>query len=229
MTAGPTPGARGLERAVGKGRPHAWGGRCLATLLCLGLQTAPLFGFGSTNSAAEAIPQLRPAKAEIPATFWEEHGLVTVVGGVLSLLLLAVVVWLLTRPKPVAPPPPEAVARRALESLRARPEDDVVLSRVSRILRQYLVALFDLSRDQMTTTEFCGVLRAHPRIGSELAGLATEFLRRCDERKFAPKAPAEALRAVDAALNLIVIAERRGAGEPEPGRGAPGEEHRSKS
>jgi hypothetical protein len=165
--------------------------------------------YSATNSTEEPIPMLRPPKGELPPAFWEEYGLITVVGGLLSLLLMAVVVWLLTRPKPVVAPLPRALAHRALESLRGKPEDGLVLSRVSRVLRHYFIGAFGLPPEQLTTAEFCVVLDAHPGVGAELASAAADFFHRCDERKFSPLPPPGALGAVDAALRLIETAESR--------------------
>ena len=49
------------------------------------------------------IPPLRPPHAELPPTFWEQHGLWVIVAGSRSLLaLVGAAVWCLLRPKPPA-------------------------------------------------------------------------------------------------------------------------------
>ena len=202
-------------RTRGMGKLTAWQCRLAAWVLVV-LPIVQAWGTG--NATEEAIPKLRPPKSEMAPTFWEDYGLAAVVGGFLSLMLLAVVVWLLTRPKPVAATPPETLARRSLESLRGQPEDGLLLSRVSRILRRYLSAAFGLPPEQMTTTEFCVVLSAHPRVGTAIAGTAADFFRRCDERKFAPLPPPGALGAVETALKLVETAEQQLAAQPERGR-----------
>jgi hypothetical protein len=168
-------------------------------------------------TSPDALPNLRPPKDELPPTFWEEYGLMALVAGVLSLLLLAAVVWLVTRPKPVPAARPETRAREALEPLRGRPEDGVLLSRVSRILRRYLCAAFSLPPEQLTTTEFCDVLATHSRVGPELAAAVADFFKRCDKRKFAPLSPSPDLGAVEDALKLIASAEQQLARQAQPG------------
>jgi hypothetical protein len=201
---GGAPADRMAERRAGRGRLAAW---TLFAALSLAAATNP-----------ETLPKLRPPLDEIPPTFWEEYGLAAVVGGILTLLLLGAVGWLATRPKPVPAPRPEAIARRALDPLRGQPEDGLLLSRVSRVLRRYLSAAFGLPPEQMTTTEFCAALTVHPGVGPELAAAAADFLRRCDERKFAPLPPAPAFGAVDSALKLVEAAEQHLARQPHPGQ-----------
>ena len=163
-----------------------------------------------TNAGSpEEIPPLRPPRAEIPLTFWEKHGHWIVGGSVALVALAGVAGWLLSRPKPEDVVPPEIRARRELEQLRARAEDGALLSRVSQVLRCYVAAAFDLPPGELTTAEFCRVVAGEARIGPELAGAFSDFLRRCDERKFTPPAPRPELGAVGEALKLIAAAEAR--------------------
>jgi hypothetical protein len=133
----------------------------------------------------------------------------TVAGALLALVLLGVAGWFLTRRKPAALPAPETLARRALEPLRRQPEEGAVLSRVSQTLRHYLIAAFGLPPEELTSTEFCRLLRENQGVGPELSAGIGDFLRRCDERKFAPLAPQPALGAVQRALEFIAAAEQR--------------------
>ncbi len=158
---------------------------------------------------ADAIPLLRPPRGELPPGFWEKYGLLTVVGALLAFGLLGVALWFLTRRKPVAMPAPETLARQALEPLRRQPEAGALLSRVSQILRHYLIAAFGLPPEELTRTEFCRVLLDNREVGPELSAGIGEFLRRCDERKFAPSVPQPALGAAEQALEFIQAAERR--------------------
>ena len=163
-----------------------------------------------TNSnALEEIPPLRPPRAEIPPTFWELHHNWVIAAGVAVCILIFLAAWLLTRPKPVVPVPPDVQARAALERLRSQPENGAVLSAVSQTLRHYFTAVFSLPSHEYTTTEFCRAIQGHDQVGPELATALTEFLRHCDNRKFAPPAPAPALGAVPRALELIATAEAR--------------------
>jgi len=42
----------------------------------------------------------------------------------------------------------------------------------------------------MTTAEFCRAIADQGRLGTELSTKLADFLLQCDERKFAPSAPA---------------------------------------
>jgi len=159
----------------------------------------------STND----IPPLRPPHAEIPPSFWEQYGLWVVIVAVLLLALVCAAAWFLTRPKPPAIVPPEVQARQALEPLRQQPEDGALLSRVSQILRRYVIAAFELPPGELTTTEFCGAIAGHGQIGPELSAALSEFLRLCDQRKFSPPAPVPPFSAVAQALKLIDQAQTR--------------------
>ena len=160
------------------------------------------------DSPDSEIPKLAPPLPELPPTFWEQHGLAMVVGGVVGAILGAVVVWLLLRPKPAVLVPPAVRARQALEELRQRPEDGAVLSRVSQILRRYFSEVFELQAAELTTTEFEAALAGSGKAGGNLAAILTEFLRRADERKFSP-ATVEPSGAVAQALDLVAQAEAR--------------------
>jgi hypothetical protein len=145
----------------------------------------------------------------MPPGFWEKYGLLTVAGALLALVLLGVAGWFLARRKPVPLPAPETLARHALAPLRRQPEEGALLSRVSQVLRRYLIAAFGLPPEELTCTEFCRLLRQNQGVGPELSAGIAEFLRRCDERKFAPVVPQPALGAVEQALEFIEAAQRR--------------------
>jgi hypothetical protein len=133
----------------------------------------------------------------------------SVAGVLLALVLLGVAGWFLTRRKAVPLPAPEMLARQVLAPLRRQPEEGALLSRVSQVLRHYLVAAFGLPPEELTSTEFCHLLRQSQGVGPELSAGVAEFLRRCDERKFAPAVPQPALGAVEQALEFVEAAERR--------------------
>ena len=136
--------------------------------------------------------------------------------GALFLVLVCVAVWFLLRRKPLALIPPEVEAVQALEPLRQQPEDGVVLSRVSQILRRYVVAAFDLPPGELTTTDFSRAIAGQGQVGPELSAALTEFLRQCDQRKFSPPAPAPPLSAAAQALKLIEQAQARRAALAQP-------------
>ncbi len=172
----------------------------------------------AATNAPDQIPPLRAPRGELPPGFWEEYGLLVVVGSVLAATLLAIAAWFLARPKPVAPLAPDVVARQALGPLVRQAEDGAVLSGVSQILRRYLTAAFGLPPEELTCTEFCGALRRCEEAGPELSAAIAEFLRLNDERKFAPGAAQPASGAAEQALNFIEASEQRLARQrPGPG------------
>ena len=157
----------------------------------------------------EQIPPLHPPRAEIPPGFWEQHGHWVIVGCITLLFGLAIAIYFWARPRPPVIPPPEVIARKSLGALQGRPEDGAVLSEVSQIIRRYVTSAFEMPSGELTTTEFCLAVEQESRIGPELSAALGEFLRRCDERKFAPSTAGPELKAVVRALELIDIAESR--------------------
>ena len=133
----------------------------------------------------------------MPPTFWEQHGLL---GDrwrrSCCSRWLALAVWFLLRPKPPVVVPPEVQARQALEPLRQQPEDGALLSRVSQVLRHYVAAAFDLPPGRTDhRPSSAAPLPATARSARSSRRPLSEFLRRCDERKFAPATPAAAAAA----------------------------------
>jgi hypothetical protein len=159
--------------------------------------------------SADDIPPLRPPRPELPPGFWEQYGGWVVAGGAVLLCLLAGMVWLLFRPKPPVPLPPATQARKELEPLGRQPEDGALLSRVSQVVRHYIGAAFGLPPGELTTGEFCRVLAGAEQVGPQLSTAVGDFLRQCDQRKFAPAPALPPLGAVPRALQLIETAEAR--------------------
>ena len=189
--------------------------------ILLSLLVSQLSFAATTNPpSADAIPPLRPPRGEIGPTFWEQHGLWVALAGVLLLAVIAAAVWWLRRKRPPVMVPPYLQARQALEPLRQQAEDGAVLSRVSQILRRYVSAAFGLPPGEMTTAEFCRAIADQGRLGTELSTKLADFLLQCDERKFAPSAPAPGLDAAAQALKFIEVAEARRA-ELRPADEAP--------
>lgn len=189
-------------------RASDFGLRILALGFSL-LVAQPSFAAATNTPTNGEIPALRPPRPEMAPTYWEQHGVVIVVCVVLFLAVVGVAIWFLTRPKPPIVVPPEALARKALEPLAQRPEDGALLSQVSQILRHYVSAAFDLPPIELTTTEFCRAIAGHEQVGPELSAALSEFLVRCDQRKFSPPAPAPPLSVVTHALKLIDQAQAR--------------------
>ena len=67
----------------------------------------------ATNADLEEIPPLRPAREEIPPTFWEQHALWVGIFAALGLLVIVAAVYFFTRPKPLVVLTPQEEARRA--------------------------------------------------------------------------------------------------------------------
>jgi len=192
-----------------------FGPRILAAALAFAT-ASPLCATPSKRPAPDEIPSLRPPHAEIPPTFWEQHGFWIVVLGALGLALVGVAIWVLTRPRPPVVVPPEVLARGALEPLRQQPENGLLLSQVSQILRRYMAAAFHLPPGELTTADFIGAVTDQGRAGPGLSAALSEFLRQCDQRKFSPPAPAPPLCAATHALKLIDQAQARLAALAQP-------------
>jgi hypothetical protein len=188
---------------IGSLKSEVGGPRARAIVWVLALDFLAL-----SSLAQEKLPALRPPLGEMPPTFWEQHGTAVLVAVPVAMLLLALGIWLWLRPKPIAPVPPEVQARKALEELLKQPEDGAVISRVSQILRRYVLAVFELPAGEPTTAEFSQLLATSETIGAELCTTLTGFLRQCDERKFAPNSPSTPGVATQA-LRLIEQAESR--------------------
>jgi hypothetical protein len=187
---------------------YLFGFRIFASALSL-LAVQPSFAAATNTLTDGEIPALRPPHAELAPTFWEQHYVAVLVCVALFLCLVGVAIWFLTRPKPPVIVPPEVLARKALEPLGQRPEDGALLSEVSHILHQYVIAAFNLPPIEFTTAEFCRAIAGHKQIGPDLSVALSEFLLKCDQRKFSPPAPAPPLSVVDQALKLIDQAQAR--------------------
>jgi hypothetical protein len=165
---------------------------------------------GQTNaSPTNTLSELLPPYGEMPPTFTEQHGTSIAVGGLGIIALAAFGGWLIFHPQPKIIIPPEVQARELLESLRQQPEDGVVLSRVSQVLRNYFITAFQLAPGELTTTEFCREISGNGKIRSELSTATADFLRDCDARKFSTEASSAKLDAANRALNLVEQAEQR--------------------
>jgi len=211
-----------IRRPKVEGRKKAWiWVSMVSALVAMSVHAAE--DLAESNS----LPALRPPRPELPASFWEQYGAWTIVGGILVTLAVVGLVLYALRPRPVAIEPPQVAARRALEDLRGRPEDGNLLSRVSQVLRHYIAAVFSLPPGEMTTAEFKSTIAGTEEIGPELTQRLGDFLRECDERKFAPAPqvppPLPEKRepgVVPKALELIGLAEGRKAALAEAAQNA---------
>jgi hypothetical protein len=163
--------------------------------------------------AAEQAPVLRPPRGMLLPSFWEQHGGLLFGLAVVTLAVLAATFWWRRRPKASIVTPPEVLARRALQALQGRTEDDALALEVSRVLRGFLTAALGLPHAELTTAEFDGALHSRRAVSEELIPALVGFLRECDVKKFAPVQPPAPPGLVARALELIdrVQAERTSA------------------
>jgi hypothetical protein len=162
------------------------------------------------------IPDLQPPHGELPPSFWEQHGWQLAVAAVATLLIVILVIAWWRRPRVVMIEPPAIIARRELNSLLGRKEDEALAVEVSYILRRYLKDRLALTSAEMTTAEFGKTLQGRTEIAPALAAAAHDFLRRCDEWKFAPAPPALRLNAVTDALEIVEKIETAENSIPSP-------------
>jgi hypothetical protein len=198
--------ARGITAPLGA-RSSGGFSFCVAVASWVLLSLCP--ALATSLDPQKDIPSLQPPHGEIPLTFWEQYGPWVALGGVLVVALVGAGIWLLLRPKPAVVAPPEVTARRELETLRRQPENGMVLSRVSQVVRHYFSAAFGLASGELTTTEFCRAVGGAEQVGAELSGAVGQFLRECDERKFSPAPPPAPANAVPKAFELLAQAETR--------------------
>ena len=184
--------------STGKFRILGHGGRLVIFYFGGAVLVAP-----NVLAVNEHLPALLPPHGELPPSFWEQHGWTILALSVVALVALAFLIAVLRRPKPIVITPPDVIARSALEALRGRPEDGVLLVGVSAILRNYLVTVCELPPGELTTAELRAALESTPKLNPELVAAIGDFFVRCDERKFSPVPPAPKVGAVDAALSLV--------------------------
>jgi hypothetical protein len=190
------------EREGERGFPN-----CTHLLLCILLFAA---SFTATTLAAQTnedeipIPPLHPAHGELQPTFWEQNGMSVMLVAGISLIVLVVIVALLVKllgTRRVEDP--LVTVRRGLAALKSRPENAALVTEVSRLLRNYFRQTFGLSSDGLTTAELRDALSADIRIQPDLRAAIMDFLKRCDEFKFAPAPPARPLNALERAEELV--------------------------
>jgi hypothetical protein len=176
--------------------------RCPMFLYSLLLLATPaVFAQSQTN----ALPNLLPPLAPMQPTFWEQHGIAVLIGGLILTVLVVVGIWRILNPGPQSALLPFIVASKALSKCRARPEDGKVLSEISQVLRRYISAVFGFSPGELTTAELCREFERSEKLTPQLTRDISDFLRTCDERKFSPAVSPEPLNAAGRALQFIVV------------------------
>ncbi len=157
------------------------------------------------NGTAD-IRDIAPPVEVFPYPLW-----MVVAAAAVVALVLALAVWLLVRllrRRPAPVPLPHEIALAALQLAREQLStlDPYAFSiRVSDILRDYLVAKFDLPARLQTSDEFLRTLENFAKFSSGTKLQLAQFLAKCDLIKFArinaTRADSEAL--LDQALLFV--------------------------
>jgi hypothetical protein len=130
---------------------------------------------------------------------------------VAALALAAAVVYLIRRPRPVAPPPP--AHETALKRLRQLAERGLIAAgaaeaffvEVTAIVREYIEQAFGVRAPEQTTEEFLARMMSAPVVARHRAALEP-FLTAADEVKFACLRPTPEImqRAYATAENFVL-------------------------
>jgi hypothetical protein len=198
------------------GAPGRFIGRALP--LALLVQSPSLFAL-STNYVPGKIPDLRPPQGPLPPTYWEQHGSVIILGALAALVALAVLIWLVRRPKPVVTVSPGVAARQALAALRGQPEDGPRAAAASQHLRSCVQAALQLPPGERTPEELLASVRGDARVSSDLVSRLGALLQECDARAFAPVPPPGQPALVERALGVVAQFEAAGAPVAAPAAG----------
>lgn len=168
-----------------------------------------LFPIAACGQATNEVPPLRPPLAEIPPTVWEQYGIWIWLGITVGSALVTILILWWLQPKPVQPEPIETRTRKELEALRQRPVDGAMLSSLSQSVRRYYCVAFELSAEELTTSEFALAADQSGVVGGELAAAVAAFLRRLDAEKFSPAKNGAAGEAWGEAWQLFERGEAR--------------------
>jgi hypothetical protein len=144
-------------------------GKCSAIvlLLMIALFTARLALAADSQTEADEIPPLRPPIKEVQPGTWERYGTWIILGAAMALGAIAGTARWALRPRAFTPVAPEIQVRRRLEPLKGN-RDAEMLPLISRGLRTYLVEVFRLPPEELTTAEFIEALNARAEVGSQL-------------------------------------------------------------
>ena len=144
---------------------------------------------GATLQPTPAAPDIKaivpPQPFYVSGSFWW-----LAVAGV-CLLLAALILWQILRPKrqPPAPPPnPREVAARRLRELEARMENMDARTfggAVCDVLRVYIGGEFGLAAERQTSPEFLASINGSQAFSVREHHVLAEFLDACDLLKFA--------------------------------------------
>lgn len=171
--------------------------------LALSLVTGISLALSAALSSAQPPAALRPPRGEINPTFLEQHGWLIAAMALVALIAIVLLIVLFTRPKLRVAEPPEVAARRALHALGHTAEDGTLIMEASRIFRRYVLFAFGFPAVELTTKELREALQSRPQCDPAMVTEIDDFLRQCDEEKFAPLSRPPRLRSVARALELL--------------------------
>jgi hypothetical protein len=120
-----------------------------------------------------------PPKGELPPSAWETYGWL----GALAITILALIVLFLARKRVVVPPPttsPESIVRQRLAQVPNRPATPEDALKMAHALRAYLIAIFFIPSEALTTEELLPLLRRQRNLVPELLAETETVLRACD-------------------------------------------------
>jgi hypothetical protein len=189
----------------------------------VGAQAVP-----AESPEADPIPPLRPPHPAIGPDFWDLHRGEVYLGAAAFLALVVLCFWWFRRARLPEIVSPALAAQQSLTALRGQPEEPALLSRVSQVLKYYLVGALKLPRAEMTTREVVAVIEAAPVLGAATAHDFIEFFRQSDFRKFAPSAPVTGAApggVIEHALGMVARAEKSLAAAAEAEKGATHTQH----
>lgn len=154
------------------------------------IQVGSILGEDADLAAIEAPAPLFPPRVH----YWR-----WILGGLGFLLIVALVVFYLRRPRKVihtreTPLPPHVKAQRALARLKGvsrqtEAEVEAFYVQVSQILRVYLEERFGLHAPERTTEEFLAEIEQGDTLKLEQRQSLRQFLEQCDLVKFARLIP----------------------------------------
>src|SRR5438094_8815058 len=112
-------------------RISTFGFRHLPLCLLVCSLLSPSIVVAATTTNADSIPPLRPPRAELPPSFWAEHGTSVVLGGLAVLGLICIAVWWLSRKRSQVVAPSEVQSTEGLMVLLNQLHNDALRSRLS--------------------------------------------------------------------------------------------------
>lgn len=128
-------------------------------------------------------PKMIPPKGEILPSFWESYGWLAA----LLISAFALILVFISRkrvPAPFVTPSPDAIARQRLAELPNRPSTPEDALKIAHALREYLIAVFFITGEAMTTEELLPLLARQRGLAPNLLAQIETLLRDCDHIAF---------------------------------------------